>query len=311
MVVITGPTASGKSSLGVALAAAFDGEIVNYDSVQLYRRFDIGTAKPTAAERRRIPHHLIDVLEPETLSSAGDYDRMARGVLREIVGRGRLPVMVGGTGLYLRAVIEGLFSGPRRSHAVRQRIHEIAARKGREYPHRLLSRLDPRTAARVAPPDLPKVIRAIEVRLESGKALSAHLEAAPRNPASDLRFILVGLDPPREALVEAIGVRVRSMYAAGLVDEVREILRSGVSPQAPAFRAIGYRQVVAHIHGNLPLDEAIMLTERETRRYAKRQMTWFRKQHDPVWFSGFGTDPGVRSGVDAFLRDAIGHFRTF
>lgn len=305
MVVLAGPTASGKSSLGLALATELGGEIVNYDSIQLYRHFDIGTAKPSRAERQQVGHHLVDVLDAETLFSAGDYQRLAREVIAGLVARGRLPVMVGGTGLYLRAVIDGLFPGPRRSVPLRQRLDRVAAERGREYPHRILSRIDPETARRVAPADLPKVIRAIEVRLVSGKPLSAHLEESPRNPAPSLRFVLAGLEPPREALREAIRVRVRAMYEAGLVREVRGILDRGVSPEAPAFRAIGYRQALAHIHGNMSLDEAIMLTERDTRRYAKRQMTWFRKQHVPVWFQGFGTDPEVRRRVGQFIGDAI------
>jgi tRNA dimethylallyltransferase len=304
-IAVAGPTASGKSELALHLAESFDGEIVNYDSIQLFRLFDIGTAKPSESERKRVPHHLIDILDPEEFFSAGDYQREARRVLDEIRQRGRLPVLVGGTGLYLRAVIDGLFDGPKRSDYWRSRLNETAESRGRGHLHAVLARLDPDAAARIGARDLPKVIRALEVRLETGRPLSHHLEEKPRQPSTGYAFTVVGLAPPRPELYRRIGARVREMFDRGLVIEVRGILDRGVSPDAAAFRAIGYRQALQTIGGIISNDEAIMLTERETRRYAKRQLTWFRKQHTPVWFDGFGSDPEIRDRVHRCVTSAL------
>ncbi len=306
VVGIVGPTASGKSDLALALAESLDGEIVNYDSMQLYRCFDIGTAKPSRSDRQRFPHHLIDILEPESLFSAGDYRGQAQIVLEQIRNRGRTPILVGGTGLYLRALIEGLFDGPKRSPYWRSRLKERARAHGDGHLHRVLHRLDPDAAGRIAPQDLPKVIRALEVRLMTGSSLSRHLANAPRRPIEGFSFCLVGLDPRREELHERIAGRVARMFEDGLVAEVRQILESGVSRDAAAFRAIGYRQVMRHIDGILSIDEAIMLTERDTRRYAKRQRTWFRKQHGANWFAGFGADPEIQQKVLGFVSKAAG-----
>jgi tRNA dimethylallyltransferase len=305
LIAIGGPTASGKSALAMALADAFDGEIVNYDSIQLYRRFDIGTAKPPPVDRQRVPHHLIDVLDPGVVSTAGDYQRMARDVLSDIRGRHRRPILVGGTGLYLKAALEGLFAGPQRSALWRTRFDEIAHRRCPSYLHRILSRLDPDSASRIAPADTAKVIRALEVRLESGRRLSDHLGGAARDPLTGFATLLIGLDPPRPALYGRIMLRTKKMFDDGLVDEVRSILEAGVGTDVPPFQAIGYRHVLEYIHGNLPRDEAIMLTERDTRRYAKRQWTWFRKQHNPEWFEGFGDDPNVQARVRDWIREQI------
>jgi tRNA dimethylallyltransferase len=306
-IAIAGPTASGKSNLALYLAERFDGEIVNYDSLQLFRHLNIGTAKPSAADQSRVPHHLIDILEPDENFSAGQYQWRAREVLNDIRKRKRVPILVGGTGLYLRAVIEGLFDGPQRSIYWRARMEIIAREKGREYLHSLLERLDPSSAARIAPRDLPKVIRAIEVRLTTGRSLSSHLDAAPRRPIQGFKFNVVGLDPPREALYERIEVRVRQMWEVGLVEEVTQILESGVAPEANAFRAIGYRQVLEYIDGAISLDEAIMLTGRETRRYAKRQLTWFKKQHSLTWFDGFGSEDEMKERIHQFIDHAFGN----
>ena len=305
-IAVVGSTASGKSELALHLAESFDGEIVNYDSIQLFRLFDIGTAKPSESERKRVPHHLIDILDPEELFSAGDYQRQARQVLDQIRSRGRLPILVGGTGLYLRAAIDGLFDGPRRSDYWRLRLNQIAVSRGRRHLHTILVRLDPDAAARIAVQDLPKVIRALEVRLETGRPLSRHLEETPRQPITGFMFTIIGLAPPRVELYRRIGARVRQMFDQGLVSEVRRILETGVSPDAAAFRAIGYRQVLQTIDGIISTDEAIMITERETRRYAKRQMTWFRGQHAPVWFDGFGDDPEIRDRVRQFVIGVLG-----
>jgi tRNA dimethylallyltransferase len=300
-----GPTASGKSDLALRLAESLDGEIVNYDSIQLYRMFDIGTAKSPPADRRGVPHHLIDVLDPDEISNAGDYQRLARGVLDDIRGRRRLPILVGGTGLYLRAVIDGLFDGPQRSEYWRSRLTGISGLRGPEYLHRVLGRLDREAAAKIAPRDVPKVVRALEIRLSTGRSMSGHLSEAPRDPIRGYAFSNVGLDPPRRDLYARIALRVRRMFAEGLVAEVRSILDRGVSTDAAAFRAIGYRQALQYLDGIMSLDEAIMRTERDTRRYAKRQRTWFRRQHAPDWFAGFGGDPEVQEGVERLVGDRI------
>jgi len=308
LIAIVGPTASGKSSLGMFLAEHVGGEIVNYDSVQLFRRLDIGTAKPGLEERGRVPHHLVDVLEPDEAPSAGDYQRRARHVLRDLRSRGRIPILVGGTGLYLRAVLEGLFEGPTRSPHLRMRLEDLENRRGRGHLHRLLERLDPVAADRSAPRDTSKLIRALEVRLKTGRSLSSHFEERPRNPLEGFGVSMVGLDPGREALNSAIDQRVRDMFDRGLVEEVAALLGEGVPPGASAFRAIGYRQVIAHILRGISREEAIMSTQQETRRYAKRQGTWFRKQHAVTWFDGFGNEQSTERRVHRFVDTFLGGF---
>lgn len=308
VVAIAGPTASGKSALGLFLAEAFRGEIVNYDSIQLFRGLDIGSAKPSAEERARVPHHLLDILDPTETPSAGDYERRARAVLAEIRSRGGLPILVGGTGLYLRAVLDGLFEGPPRSERLRERLAGLATGHGREHLHAVLRRLDPSAADRIASRDTSKVIRALEVRLTTGRSLSAHLEVRARDPIEGFRVVIVGVEPPRDALYARIGERVRGMFDRGLVGEVRALLDAGVGADASAFRAIGYRQVVAHILRGMSLEEAIMLTERDTRRYAKRQVTWFRKQHEVTWLGGFGDEEENKERVRRLIHDFLGGF---
>ena len=305
VVVITGPTASGKSDLALCLSEGFGGEIVNYDSVQVFRSFDIGTAKPSVEVRLRVPHHLFDILGPSQACNAGDYQRRARAVLEDIRDRRTIPILVGGTGLYLRAVMEGLFDGPARSAYWRGRMEAITQSKGREYLHLILARMDPASAERIAPRDLPKVIRALEVRLATGRPLSAHLHEKPRRPIVGFDFRVFGLAPPRPQLYVRIEERVRRMFEAGLVEEVRAILDSGVSPGAHAFRAIGYRRVLEHIDGAISLREAIMLTQRDTRRYAKRQLSWFRKQPGVCWSDGFGDEKEVQNRIHHFVDDFL------
>jgi len=307
-IAIAGPTASGKSALGLILAEAFGGEIVNYDSIQLFRYLDIGSAKPSLVDRARIPHHLIDVLDPWEIPTAGDYQRRARSVLADIRGRGRLPILVGGTGLYLRAALEGFFEGPGRSEYWRGRLADIADRRGREHLHRILRRLDESTASRLAPRDTQKIIRALEVRLETGRPLSSHLVERPRNPLEGFRVTTIGLGPLRAALYQRIGRRVRRMFESGLVEEVRGLLESGVPPEASALRAIGYRQVVGHLLRGISREDALMSMERETRRYAKRQMTWFRKQHRVTWFEGFGGEAETKDRILRFVHNFLGGF---
>lgn len=299
---IVGPTASGKSDLALSIADRFSGEIVNYDSVQIFRHFNIGTAKPSLEARRRVPHHLIDIREPSELFTAGDYQREARRVLDEIRGRKRLPVLVGGTGLYLRAVTDGLFDGPSRSLYWRNRLEAIAEKKGREQLHRLLARLDPLAASRIAPRDKPKLIRALEVRLVTGKPISEHFREEPGQPLEDFKVLMIGLNPDREALFRRIDERVCQMFRAGLVDEVRKLLATGVPRDAKPLESIGYRHVLAHLDGSMSLEEMISLTQRDTRRYAKRQMTWFRSQQDVHWFGGTGDDEEIKKQVHQHLQ---------
>jgi tRNA dimethylallyltransferase len=305
IVAIVGPTASGKSDLGLFLAESFNGEIINYDSVQVFRYLDIGTAKASPEERRRVTHHMIDIREPTEIFTAGDYQREARAVLEEIRARGSLPILVGGTGLYLRALTEGLFNGPTRSVYWRNRLEMLAERKGRPYLHRLLKRLDPAAATRIAERDTPKIIRALEVRLETGKSLSQHLDERPRQPLTGFKVHVVGLNPAREELYRRIDARVRGMFQAGLVDEVRGLLRKGIPSSAKAFESIGYRHVLADVDSCMPREETIRIIQRDTRRYAKRQMTWFRKQSDVSWFDGPGDSEEIKKKVRQFLKPLV------
>ncbi len=302
LIAIVGSTASGKSELALFLAETFSGEIVNYDSVQVFRYLNIGTAKPAPEEQHRVPHHMIDICEPTEIFTAGAYQREARRVLDDIRQRRKLPILVGGTGLYLRALTQGLFNGPGRSLYWRNRLEMIGERKGRAYLHRILSRLDPAAAARIAKRDKPKIIRALEVRLETGKTLSQHLGEKPRQPLAGFKVCYVGLNPPREDLYRRIDERVRRMFNAGLVDEVRHLLARGIPPSAKPFEAIGYRHVLAELDSCNALEETIRIIQRDTRRYAKRQMTWFRKQPDVTWFDGPGDSEQIKNNVRQFLQ---------
>jgi tRNA dimethylallyltransferase len=303
LVAIVGATASGKSELALFLAEMLSGEIVNYDSVQIFRHLNIGTAKPSPEEKRRVPHHMIDIREPTEVFTAGDYQREARKVLEDIRGRGKLPILVGGTGLYLRALTEGLFKGPARSSYWRNRLEMIGERKGRNYLHRVLSRLDPQAASRINGRDKPKIIRALEVRLETGKALSQHLEERPRQPLTGFRLCVIGLNPARSELYRRIDERVQRMFDSGLPAEVRELLAQGIPPSAKPFEAIGYRHLLANEDSCNPKEETVRIIQRDTRRYAKRQMTWFRKQTDVVWFDGPGDDDEIKKKVLQFVQN--------
>jgi len=302
LVAIVGSTASGKSELALFLAEIFSGEIVNYDSVQIFRHLTIGTAKPSPEDQRRVPHHMIDMREPTEVFTAGDYQREARHALEDIRTRGKVPILVGGTGLYLRAVTDGLFNGPARSVYWRNRLEMIAERKGRGHLHRILARLDPAAAARIAERDRPKIIRALEVRLETGKALSQHLGDTPRQPLKGFKVHFVGLDPPRQELYRRIDERVQQMFDAGLIDEVRRLLARGIPPSAKPFEAIGYRHVLAKLDSCNVRQETVRIIQRDTRRYAKRQMTWFRKQPDVTWFDGPGDSEQIKNKVRQFLE---------
>jgi tRNA dimethylallyltransferase len=301
LIAIAGPTGSGKTALSLALAERFQGEIVSCDSVAVYRAMEIGTAKPTAEERRRVPHHLIDILPPDHFCTAGDYSRRARQAIAEIAARGRLPMVTGGTGLYLRALLEGLFPGPQRSDELRERLRRSAERHGPGWLHRLLLRLDPVAAERIHANDQPKLIRAIEVCLAARQPLTEVWQAG-RDPLQGFLILRLGLDPPRPLLYERLDTRARAMFAAGLIEETRGLLRKyGETPKA--FDSLGYRQARAVLHGEMTEAEAVAAAAQGHRNYAKRQLTWFRREPEMHWLRGFGDDAGV---VDAAVKLVIG-----
>jgi tRNA dimethylallyltransferase len=298
--IVLGPTGSGKSELGIHLAHRIGGEIVNYDSLQVYRGFDIGTAKVPEPERRGVPHHLLDVAEPGQLFTAGDYARLARASLREIDARRRIPVLVGGTGLYLRALLEGLSQGPSRDPGIRERLERRAEKRPLSL-HRILSRLDPTAAARIHTNDKKKIIRALEVRLLQGRTIS-ELFSEGRDPLTGFRPIKIGLNPPREILNQRLDARTVRIFEAGLLEEVRDLLLSGVRRDAKPFESIGYKQALLVLDGRLTLEQAVQSTQLETRQYAKRQVTWFRKEDGVQWLEGYGDDPDIQARALALVN---------
>ena len=283
LIAIVGPTASGKSDLGLRLAEECGGEIVSCDSLQVYRGLDIGSAKPTAEERRRVPHHLLDVVDPDEPFSAAEYARRARSALIEIAARGRLPLVVGGTGLYLRALLQGLFAGPSRDLDLRGRLESLARRFGEGRLHRLLARVDPEAAGRIRPRDRVRVVRALEVYCKTGRPISEHQRPAAE-ALQGYRTIIVGLRPERAALRAAVERRTRQMLGLGLLDEVRALLARGYAAELRPLRAIGYRQAVAVVRGEMSPADAERSIVTESLRLAKRQMTWFRHQARVAWF---------------------------
>jgi tRNA dimethylallyltransferase len=300
-VILLGPTASGKTALSLTLAKKFSGEIVSCDSVAVYREMEIGTAKPSLAERARVPHHLIDVYSPDEHSTAGDYARLARAALRDIAARGHLPIVTGGTGLYLRALTEGLFSGPQRSPDLRARLERSARRHSPAWLHRVLTRLDPASAARIHANDTPKLIRAIEVSLAARQPLSEAWKSG-RDPLTGFRLLRIGLDPDRKALYARIDARAAEMFSQGLVDETRHLISMyGDSPRA--LDSLGYRQARAVLRGEMTLPEAIASAQQGHRNYAKRQLTWFRREPDVLWLRGFGDDPAVTAQAIAAVAE--------
>lgn len=285
LVAVVGPTASGKSALALRVAQEHGGEIVSCDSLQVYRGLDIGSAKASPEERALVPHHLLDVAEPDQGFSAADYARLASAVIREITARGRLPVLAGGTGLYLRALLSGLFEGPSRDEALRARLERMAERFGDARLHRLLLRVDPPAASRLAARDRVRVVRALEVYLASGRPISEHHRARPDAPLSGYRVLRVGLDPGREALRARIEARADAMLRAGLVEETRALLARYPDVPRP-LQAIGYREAARVARGESGVAEARRDMVAATMRYAKRQRTWFRHQEPGIlWFA--------------------------
>lgn len=301
LVAIVGPTASGKSALGVWLAERFSGEVVACDSTQLYRGFDIGTAKPRAEERRGIAHHLIDVLDPSETATAGGFRERALAVLQDLRQRGRLPILTVGTGLYLRALLEGLAEIPQRSEELRGRLRASAEVHPRGHLHRILRRLDPQAATKIASADGQKLIRAIEVCLLARKPISeAHREG--RKPLEGWRVVKIGLMPEREKLYERIRARTATMVEQGWMQEVQDLLKSGLNENAKPFDFIGYRELRAVLRNELSLEQASEAIQQATRRYAKRQLTWFRKEAGVQWFNGFGDDFVLQAEVFKLLE---------
>jgi tRNA dimethylallyltransferase len=309
--VIVGATATGKSALALALAERLPGggEIVNADALQVYRGFDVGTAKPSAAERQRVPHHLIDVLEPAERYSAGEFARRAREAIHGIGGRARWPIVAGGSGLYLRALLAGISPIPvagERAREVGLELRRRAAAEGLGPLAAELARLDPETAARLRPGDSQRVLRALQVALVSGRPLSRWIAEQPFGTQS-IAAIRVGLTLPRAILYDRIAGRVTRMLQGGWAEEVRELLESGLAPDLPAFQAIGYRQLVHYVRGDWSLERAIDDTVRATRRFAKRQETWFRREPDVTWFSAEDLDrriPQVLEHVERALGES-------
>jgi tRNA dimethylallyltransferase len=291
LIAVVGPTGSGKSELALRIAEDWGGEIVNCDSLQVYRFFDIGTAKLAAGERREIRHHLLDIVTPDEVFTAGEYAAMARPVLDRISEGGHVPVVAGGTGFYLRALLDGLFPGPRRDAALRERLTGRERRRAGSL-HRILKRLDAASAERIHPNDVPKIVRALEVVLLTRRPLGESF-ARGRNALSGYRTLKIGLDPPRAELYRKLDARLDRMFESGLLAEVRGILDMGYPPDIKPFESHGYKQALAVLGGELTLSEALESAKLNTRHYAKRQMTWFRREAGVEWFTGFGSDSAM------------------
>lgn len=300
-VLILGPTGAGKTALSLALAERFDGEVVSCDSVAVYRGMDLGSAKPSVAERDRVAHHLVDIADPDQPFTAGAYSRAARAALREISERGHLPIVTGGTGLYLRALTEGLFSGPERHEPLRIRLRNTAEKRGSAWLHRILTRLDPASAMRIHANDVPKVIRAVEVCVAGGRRMS---EVLSRDPLRGFRLLRVGLNPPRGQLYERLNERCAEMFASGLLEETRGLVeRYG---RVKALDALGYRQALGVIDGTFTPGEAIAAAQQGHRNYAKRQLTWFRREPDVRWIEAFGDEAATQRAAEDWVADLAG-----
>ena len=299
-VILLGPTGSGKTALSLALAERFNGEIVSCDSVAVYRGMELGTAKPTPEERARVPHHLIDVTTPDRPFTAGDYSRDARAALRDIAERGRMPIVTGGTGLYLRTLTEGLFAGPARQEELRSRLQKSVPKRGENWLHRVLTRLDPASAARIHANDTSKLIRAIEVCLAARQPMS---EVLARDPLTGFCLLRIGLNPPRQRLYDRLNQRCAQMFGAGLVEETRGLLeRYG---PVKALDSLGYRQGLAVLAGTLSLEAGIAAAQQGHRNYAKRQLTWFRREPGVHWITAFGDEPETLRAASELIESAL------
>jgi tRNA dimethylallyltransferase len=307
LVAVVGPTATGKSALGLGLAEAFGGEIVSCDSTAVYRGVDIGTDKLPDGERRGIPHHLIDVVSATETYSAAEYARAASAAIRGILGRGRLPILVGGTGFYYRALVRGLFPGPARDDRLRARLDVVADRRGVESLHRWLTRVDAESARRIQPRDRKRLVRALEVYLLTGRPLTDHF-GETTSPIAGVRVLAIGVSMPRPALRERVAARVDAQFARGVVAEVEGLIAAGVPASAHAFSGLVYRQVVELLRGVRDETATRELIVRENMRYARRQLIWFRKEPNVRWLEGPGESPAAlasaRDLVAAFLQSA-------
>lgn len=297
VIAIVGPTASGKSTLGIEVALQLNGEIINCDSVQVYKEIQIATAKVSLDERKGVPHHLIDFVSPEINYTAGQWAREAATTIETIESRGRVPLLVGGTGFYLRALRNPFFLSPPTDESLRQRLTQIRERHGPEHLHRLLNRIDPTSAAQLFPRDWPRVQRAIEVYVQTGKSIVDQQPERPEPHESSRRLRILALNPPRAELYDRINERTEEHFRAGLVDEVRDLLTRGVPASSNALGAHGYRRVVEYLTDQRTLESAVEQTKLDVRHYAKRQLTWFRHEGDVEWFAGFGEEKDVLRSV--------------
>ncbi len=303
LAVVLGPTASGKTALALALARRFNGEIVNCDSVAMYREFEIGTAKPSAAERAEIPHHLLDFVDPRSSVTAGEYARQARETLGEIAGRKRLSIVSGGTGLYLRALLEGLFAGPQRSEDLRNDLRRRAEEGGPERLHRILRKLDSAAAERIHVNDVPKVIRAIEVCMASRRPMTEFFQEG-REALRGFRILRLGLNPEREALYTRINQRAEKMFVLGLIAETEQLWKK-YGDEARPLTSLGYKQAMQVLRGEMDRKSALEAAQQVHRNYAKRQMTWFRREPEVCWLAGFGDDPAIQSEALAVVEKGL------
>ena len=301
LIVVCGPTASGKTTLALALAEQFAGEIVSCDSVAVYRGMEIGTAKPTLDERTRVPHHLIDVLSPDQPCTAGEYSRLAREAIAGITQRGRLPIVAGGTGLYLRALLDGLFPAPPRHEPLRAKLRQLAQQRGSGHMHRILTRLDPAAAALIHANDTPKIVRAIEVTLVARQPITRQWEQ-PRDPLTGYRVFRLGLSPPRPALYARINARAAEMFDRGLVEETTQLVETYGFECRP-FTSLGYAQAIAVLRNEITRDDAVKAAQQGHRNYAKRQLTWFRADPAIHWLPNFGSDEDTIRQA----RDLVAH----
>ena len=303
-VAVLGPTATGKSALALAIAERFGGEIVNCDSTAVYRGFDIGTDKLPAAQQRGIPHHLIDIVDPVDEYTAAQFARDASAVIREIQGRGHLPIVVGGTGFYYRALTRGLFPGPGRDAEMRARLEAIAGRGGPGRLHRLLQRVDAESARRIQPRDTKRMVRALEVYFLTGRPLTEHF-AETQAPLPDVEFIPIAVKLPAAAISERVTRRVDEQFERGLLDEIRGLLAGGLPETARPFGGLVYRQALEHLHGMRDEAATRALIAQENRRYARRQLIWFRKEPNLTWFDGPGESPQTIAAVLEFLTPRL------
>ena len=304
VVAILGPTATGKSALALAVAERHHGEIINCDSTAVYRGFDIGTDKMARADRRGIPHHLIDIVEPTEEYTAAQYARDAAAAIRDVHARGRLPILAGGTGFYFRALTRGLFPGPGRDAPLRRRLESIAERRGVTFLHRLLRKVDPESALRIQPRDLKRLVRALEVFFLTGRPLTAHF-ADTTSPIPDVHVVAIGLRLPPAEISERVTRRVDEQFERGLLDEIRTLLARGTPETVRPFGGLVYRQAMEHLHGVRDEPATRALIAQENRRYARRQLIWFRKEPNLSWFDGPGESATTIDSVQRLIAERL------